>query len=181
MATTAARLLTVETAVVAAAAAALSEDFETAFWPLFLVAFRAAHRLLGDRHAAEDAAADALTEAHLQWDRIAGLPYRDAWVVRVATNRALDVLRRGPEPTAVPADAHFEDSAATRLSVAHELRTLPRRQREVVVLRFLVGLPLGDVAAVLGIGTASAHTHLTRGLRRLRSRVTGDIGGTPWS
>jgi RNA polymerase sigma factor (sigma-70 family) len=175
---TATRLLTAEVAVVAVAAGI--EDFETAFWPLFLVAFRAAHRVLGDRHAAEDVAADALTEAHLRWSRIAGLSYRDAWVVRVATNRALDVLRRNPPPTTIRLDAHFEEGSAVRLSLVRELRELPRRQREVVVLRFLVGLPLADVAAVLGIGPASVHTHLARGMKRLRDRLGTDIGDTSW-
>lgn len=153
------------------------DDYETAFWPLFLVAFRAAQRILGDRHAAEDAAAEALTEAHLHWKRISNLAYRDAWVVRVATNRALDVVRRNPEPTTGTESTHFEEGAAVRLSLARELRLLPRRQREVVVLRFLVGLPLADVAAVLGIGPASAHTHLSRGLKRLRARLGRDLEG----
>lgn len=179
MSTTAARLLLADATVLVSAAGAV-EDYEAAFWPLFLVAFRAAHRILGDRHAAEDVAADALTEAHLHWNRIAALSYRDAWVVRVATNRALDVLRRNPEPTTAPATAHFEDGTAVRLSLVRELRQLPRRQREVVVLRFLVGLPPADVAAVLGIGTASAHTHLARGMRRLRARLGADLGGAPW-
>jgi RNA polymerase sigma factor (sigma-70 family) len=173
MATSAARLLTAEAALMAVSAV---EDYEAAFWPLFLVAFRAAHRILGDRHAADDAAAEALTEAHLHWGRIAGLSYRDAWVVRVATNRALDVLRRSPEPAAEPSAAQFEDRSAVRLSLVRELRRLPRRQREVVVLRFLVGLPPADVAGVLGIGPASVHTHLARGMRRLRDR----LGELPW-
>jgi RNA polymerase sigma factor (sigma-70 family) len=177
MATTVARLLTAEAALVAVAAA---EDYEAVFWPLFLVAFRVAHRLLGDRHAAEDVAADALTEAHLHWRRIGALPYREAWVARVATNRALDVLRRSPAPAPEPTAAHFEEGAAVRLSLVRELRRLPRRQREVVVLRFLVGLPPNDVASVLGIGQASVHTHLARAMRRLRERLGVDLGGAPW-
>lgn len=176
MATTAAPLLTAKAAVVVAVAGAV-DDFDAAFWPLFLVAFRAAHRILGDRHAAEDVAADALAEAHLHWRRLAGLSYREAWVVRVATNRALDVVRRSPAPPADVASHHFEDGVAVRVSLVRELRSLPRRQREVVVLRFLVGLPLADVAAVLGIGTASAHTHLARGMRSLRDRLGVDLEG----
>ena len=153
-----------------------AEDYEAAFWPLFLAAFRAAHRILGDRHAAEDAAADALTAAHLHWRRIASLPHRDAWVVRVATNRALDTVRRGPAPTPAPAgDVQFEEGMATRISLVRALRTLPRRQREVVVLRKLVGLPLEDVASVLGISSGSVRTHLRRGLERLRERMGTDV------
>lgn len=158
------------------AEAADASDYDTAFWPLFLVAFRAAHRILGHREAAEDAAADALTAAHLHWPRIATLPHRDAWVVRVATNRALDIARRGPEPLPAADPVRFEDGMATRLSVVRALRELPRRQREVVVLRMLVGLPVEDVAAVLGIGTGSVRTHLGRGMDRLRARLRNGEG-----
>lgn len=146
-------------------------DYEAAFWPLFRAAFRAAHRILGDRHAAEDVAADALTAAHLQWRRIATLPYRDAWVVRVATNRALDVARRRRQPADEAGEVRFEDGMANRMALVAALRALPRRQREVVVLRMLVGLPPDDVASVLGIGTASVRTHLGRGMRALRKHL----------
>lgn len=177
MATTAARLVSAEITIVSDAA---DDGYEEAFWPLFLLAFRVAKRILGDRHAAEDVAAEALTEAHLHWRRLAGMSFQQAWIVRVATNRALDILRRNPDPAPTPAAAQFEEGTAIRLSLVRELRRLPRRQREVVVLRFLVGLPLADTAAVLGIGTASAHTHLARAMRRLRDRLGVDIEGATW-
>ena len=156
---------------VARDADARSDDYDAAFWPLFLAAFRAAHRILGDRHAAEDAAADALTAAHLHWKRISDASYREAWVVRVATNKALDsVRRRPPQPMDTP-EIRFEEGMVTRLSLVKALRELPRRQREAVVLRLLVGLSLEDVAAVLGIAQGSVRTHLDRGKRRLRERL----------
>jgi RNA polymerase sigma factor (sigma-70 family) len=152
------------------------DDYEVAFRPLFLVAFRAAHRILGDRHAAEDAAADALTAAHIHWHRIATVPHRDAWVVRVAVNRALDIARRRPKPTfASAAEVRFEDRSTTRLSLVRALHELPRRQREAVVLHMLVEFPLEDVARVLGITTASVRTHLGRGMQRLRARMGVDL------
>ena|SRR5687767_4410967 len=157
------------------AKAASESDFDAAFWPLFLTAFRAAHRIVGDRHAAEDIAADALARAHVHWRRIAGRPYRDAWVVRVATNRALDLHRRGRLPMATPSSAAFDEGVAVRVSLVQALHELPRRQREVVVLRFLVGLPVTDVACVLGIGPGSVRTHLERGLRGLRVHLGADF------
>lgn len=174
MATSAVRL----TAVAAASHVEPAADaFDAAFWPLFLDAFQAAFRVLGDRHAAEDVASEAMARAHLHWNRIAGVPYRNAWVVRVATNRALDVARRRRDPAVERRSSGFEDDAAVRLSVVPALQELPRRQREVVVLRFLVGLPAADVAAVLGIGEGSVRKHMDRGLRRLRARLGDDFGG----
>ena len=173
MATNAAWLAAAGTAT----SVAMAADFDALFWPLFLIAFRAAHRILGDRHAAEDVAADALAQAHVHWSKIGSAAYREAWVVRVASNRALDVCRRGVVEPSAEATTRFEDGAAVRLSLVRALQTLPRRQRDVVVLRFLVGLPAPDVAAVLGIGVGSVRTHLDRGLRRLRDHLGPDFAG----
>ena len=43
------------------------------------------------------------------------------------------------------------DSSAERIALAIALGRLPRRQREVITLRYLVGLPEADVAAALGV------------------------------
>ena len=71
-------------------------SFEAAFDELFPRAVRLANRLLGDRAAAEDVAAEALARAYARWPKVGGLPYRDGWVLKVATNLAIDRLRRRP-------------------------------------------------------------------------------------
>jgi RNA polymerase sigma factor (sigma-70 family) len=156
-------------------AAGTAGTFGDEFWPLFTAAFGVAYRILNDRHAAEDVAADAMARAHLHWRRVGALPYRKAWVLRVASNRAIDTLRRAPLPPdpATNAGAAFEDALAIRLTLARALQRLPRRQRETVVLRYVAGLSLDETAATLGIGVASVRTHVNRGLRALRN-VLGD-------
>ena len=66
--------------------------FEGAFEPLRRAAYRAAYRLLGDRATAEDVAAEALARAYARWSSVAD--HAQPWVIRVATNLALDVGRR---------------------------------------------------------------------------------------
>lgn len=153
-------------------------DFERRFWPLFLTAFRAAHRILRDRAAAEDVAADALVRVHLRWDRLRGDPaYCSAWVVRVATNRALDVAkRRTPAPVPRPHPA-FDDAVASHVVLEAALGTLPRRQRQVVALRYLLGLSTEEVARVLDIRDGSVRSHLDRALKKLRLRLGANPGG----
>ena len=151
----------------------VGETFDEAFWPLFLLAFRAARRILRDDAAAEDAAAEVLARAHVRWDRLGAAHYREAWVVRCATNRAIDVVRRRPVPGSDAPVAAFEDQLAARLTVRHALTVLPQRQREAVALRYLVGLSEHDVAVVLGIGEGSVRRHLGRALQRLRIELKG--------
>jgi RNA polymerase sigma factor (sigma-70 family) len=58
-----------------------------------------------------------------------------------------------------------------RIALVAALRSLPRRQRQAVALRYLSGLPHDQVATALGISASSASTHLRRGLAALRLRL----------
>jgi len=145
------------------------ESFDLAFSVLFPRAFRLTYRLLGDRAAAEDAAAEALARAFADWKRVAVLPYREAWVLRVATNVALDQIRRRKQPVASsPAPSEDEDTQALRVALWAALRALPHRQREIVVLRYIAGLTEGEVAQLLGLSLGTVKTHVSRGRAALR-------------
>jgi len=146
-------------------------SFESAFDALFPRAVRLAHRLLWDRAAAEDVAAEALARAYARWSKVGGLPYRDGWVLKVATNLAIDRLRRRP-PEVSPAQAgDFEEGVELRLALNAALLTLAPRQRQAVALRYLGGLSDQEVAQALGISLGSVKTHIHRGLKGLRGRL----------
>jgi len=118
-----------------------SQDFAAAFGPLYPQARSVALRILGSMPAAEDAAAEALTRALVDWDRVGTLPYCDAWVLRVTANVAIDVARR-PTPAygASPPSGDDGDLIVLRMALVDALASLPRRQREAVVLRHLVSV-----------------------------------------
>ena len=146
-------------------------SFEAAFDELFPRAVRLATRLLGDRAAAEDVAAEALARAYARWPKVGGLPYRDGWVLKVATNLAIDRLRRRPLNLTPPPAEVFEDAVHVRLALTAALLTLAPRQRQAVALRYLGGLSDKEVALALGISLGSVKTHIHRGLNGLRSRL----------
>ncbi|MGH9062770.1 MAG: sigma factor-like helix-turn-helix DNA-binding protein [Acidimicrobiales bacterium] len=54
------------------------------------------------------------------------------------------------------------------MDLVRGLQSLSRRQRQVVVLRYLADRPAGEVAEVLGCSSGSVKTHATRGLAALR-------------
>ena len=68
----------------------------------------------------------------------------------------------GPEPAAALID-HEE-----RRALFARLDQLAPKQRAALVLRYGHDLPVGEVAALLGVELATAKTHLVRGLSRLR-------------
>ncbi len=146
------------------------DGFEEAFDDLFAAARRIAVRLVGGGAEADDVAAEALARAYARWPKVRDLDYRDAWVMRVTANVALDVLRRAkrPLPTPVAAEVDPAEAAVTRIALARALRHLSRRQRDVVVLRYLADLSEADVAASLGVSAGSVKQHAHRAVDALR-------------
>lgn len=143
-------------------------DFADAFDGLHARAYGIAHRLLGSRAEAEDVAAEALARAYLRWSRIA--TYADAWICRVAANLAVDTIRKRGRHRheAVGEQATPDPYVERRLDLYRALRSLSRRQREVVVLRYLSDLSEADVATALHCSVGSVKTHASRGLAALR-------------
>ena len=149
------------------------DSFEEAFDDLFPRAERLAYQILGNRAAAEDVAAEALARTYSHWRRIGKLPHRDGWVLRVATNLAIDeVRRRRPEPDA-DTGMDPEEAATVRVALAAALAKLSRRQRTVVTLHYLSGLTEAEVADSLGLSLPTVKTHVRRGMASLR-RTLGD-------
>ncbi len=127
-------------------------------------------RLLGDRESAEDLAAESLARALVRWNKLEHADFRDAWLTRVAVNLGLDQLRRRPPPLLSPAESHSESEVVDlRLALRQALGRLPRRQREALALRYLVGLSPDEVASTLDVSLGTVKTHLRRGLQSLRS------------
>jgi RNA polymerase sigma factor (sigma-70 family) len=143
-------------------------DFDSAFAPLFHDAFDVAYRLLDDVDDAEDAALDAMTQAGLRWEKIGQLPHRDAWVIRAAANAAISKARSRREPARPELG---DESAVLRSAVLQALVRLPRRQRDVLALRYVAGLDEETVAGCLGISVDSVKKHMLHATTRLGDRV----------
>jgi RNA polymerase sigma-70 factor (sigma-E family) len=146
-------------------------QFEEVFPDLFRLAYRVSFRVLGDRGDAEDVAQEALARTHVRWAKLRDNP--EGWVVTVSTNLAIDRLRRrrrtvetGSEPVAL-VEMHLSE----RIDLARALRRLPRRQRQVVVLRYLADWPELEVADALGCSPGTVKSHASRGLAHLRHHL----------
>ncbi|HEY0521654.1 MAG TPA: sigma factor, partial [Ilumatobacteraceae bacterium] len=129
---------------------ATASGFDEAFESLYPLARALARRLLPTLADAEDAAAEALARALVRWDRVGSLPHRTAWVLRVTTNVALDMLRhdrvRGAHGGMRRDVDQLTDGVDDRVVVVSVIRTLPRRQQEVLVLRHVAGLSEEETA-----------------------------------
>ena len=156
-------------------------SFEECYVELFRGAMRIALRITGEPAAAEDIAAEAMARAYSHWSRVSRLDHRDAWVMRTASNLAIDAVRRRRPAGAALARlgapqaqvGSVEDAVATRLALVAALRQLPRRQRDAIVLTYFGELTDVEVSEFLGITPSSVRTHLQRGIGTLRRRFDG--------
>ena len=138
---------------------------------------RAAVLLTGDLGHAEDLVQVTLERTARRWKRLEGSPEAFARVVlaRLATDRWRE-RRRRPERFASE-EEHLPDGydvahhVVSRQTLLAGLRTLPPRQRGVLVLRFLLDLSEAETAEALGVSLGTVKSSASRGVARLREAV----------
>lgn len=143
--------------------------FEEFFRRLLPDARRVATRIVRDRDDADDVVAEAFARALVRWRTVGALAHRDAWLLRTVTNCAIDLVRRR-RTVRVETEASDDpaETAVLRLALITALEQLPRRQRQVVALRYLAGWPTERVAESLGVTVNTVKKHNDRAVAALR-------------
>jgi RNA polymerase sigma factor (sigma-70 family) len=101
----------------------------------------------------------------------------EAWLVRIAHRKAIDVTRaraRRATPVAeVPERPSAQQADGRDLDLDAALATLPPRQRQAVAYHYLGGLPYREVAAVIGGSSDAARRSAADGIANLRKHYPG--------
>lgn len=136
---------------------------------------------VGDRQLAEDLVAEAFTRAWMSWRKVRDHPSPRAWVVRTAMNvnvswwrrRRREVLADDASGPSVPRSSSPPADGPAGLDevLVRAIRTLPRRQREVITLRVFFDLDTETTAKTLGISPGTVGAHLHRALAALRTQI----------
>jgi RNA polymerase sigma-70 factor (sigma-E family) len=142
---------------------------------------RTAVLLVGDRGHAEDLLQTALLRLAVRWRSVQTHP--EAYVRRVLVNLARDRWRRSTrrvteqELTDVHATTGRDpaDTIVDRDALRQALADLPRRQREVMVLRFFADLSVAETAATLRMSEGTVKAHTSRAVARLRQALGEQI------
>jgi RNA polymerase sigma-70 factor (ECF subfamily) len=147
-------------------------------------------RLTGNDADALDAAQEALIAIVRGLPRFDGRSAFSTWCYRVATNAALDEVRRRrrrPDP-GLPEDrpegeavaGGVDDAAVAKVDVDAALAGLAPEFRAAVVLRDLCGLDYAEIAEVLDIPPGTVRSRIARGRAALADRLAGNPGpGSP--
>ena len=136
---------------------------------------RLGYLLCGDGHGADDLVQQTITTLYVRWRRASAADNLDAYVRQMLVRAFLDEKRRPwsrvrlteapPEPPArTDAGANAEDGIVLRAA----LRQVPRKQRAVLVLRFLCDLPVAEVAELLHCSEGTVKSQTSHGLAALR-------------
>jgi len=130
---------------------------------------RTAYLLTHDRGRAEDLLQTALVKAWLSWSRIDGDPA--AYVTKILVNTYASWWRRkwnDERPTAELPEAEYDEDRAATHDLWAALGRLPRRQRAVVVLRYVEDLSEAETARLLGCSIGTVKSQRVKALAKLR-------------
>ena len=143
--------------------------------------YRVAYRLLRDPESAWDATQQAMLEAWRDLPTLRDPDRWEAWTYRLVVHASYREGRRARQLTGkvhllAPRSSEPDSalSVADRDELERGFRVLPVEQRAVVVLHHYLGLPLTEVADILGIPAGTARSRLHHATRRLRAALEAD-------
>jgi RNA polymerase sigma-70 factor (ECF subfamily) len=160
-----------------------AEAFATLYDRHCRAAFSLAHRMMGERQAAEDLAQDAFIKA---W-RGAG-SYRAergsvrTWILSIVHNRGIDQLRsqasrrrtqdkiEASAPRSQPSEAFTETwRNSQRDQVREALNTLPQEQLKILELAYFSGYTHVEIAELVGLPLGTVKGRMRLGLKKIRA------------
>lgn len=121
----------------------------------------------GDRSDAQDIAQEAFARAWQHWPRVARYENPEAWVRTVAwrllANRWRGLRRWLTAQARLGPPADVTDSPSPdRVAIVNALQRLPRAQRQVIALYYLLDMSVGDIAVTTGIPAGTVKARLSR-------------------
>lgn len=132
--------------------------------------------ILGDQTRAEDAAQQVWLKLVQHWERVSALPWEETegYVVTVAKNAALDILRAErrltvfPEDWDPPAPEDCQDGYDYLIAL---IRALPENYRRILELRCVEEMSNREIARRMGIKESTVSMRVLRGRKMLQEQL----------
>jgi RNA polymerase sigma-70 factor (ECF subfamily) len=141
------------------------------------------YRIVGNLADAQDLTQEAFIKALQHTEQLKDEQKAAHWLSRIATNTAIDFLRRSARATFCEIESAPESQAETpeqlvlrseqRNYLEDGLRLLTPRERAALVLRDVEGLPAAEVAQRLNCSKATVRSHIANARVKFRRYVEG--------
>ena len=134
--------------------------------------YRFALSILKDPVSAEDALQETFVRL-LQQDRLPDAEKGQAWLYRVVRNICYDILRKRKRETeeseisTAPMDSNWE--------FLDLITPLPKKEQEILALRFIGGFTHKEIAHIMGITVHGAKKRYERAIQALRKEMEVSI------
>lgn len=153
------------------------------YWAVMV---RLATLLLGSTDAAEEIVQEAFIGIYRRLGRFAEAADAAGYLRSSVVNgcrsahrhRKVTVKYRQPAPPEPPGPGEIAERRESDAQVLAALRTLPRRQQEVLVLRYYSDASEAEIADTLGISRGAVKSHSHRGVTALRTALADHDGPT---
>ena len=155
--------------------------------------FRLAYRMTGNEPDAEDVVQETFLRAHRGLRRFEARANFGTWLYRIATNCALDLIRKRQRSDAGrealdasetelsertlslaatnPTPDRLVFSAEVQQKVAAALNRLSPKERAAFVLRHFEGKSIAEVSRVMGLRANAAKNNIFRAVQKLRREL----------
>jgi len=143
---------------------------------------RLAYRFLWNQADAEDAVHEAAVIAHSRkgelrdpnrwWPWVCSIVVQQCHLLGRGKARRLRLTRTLDEKGNARGIKTAQDDNADVTEIVNELQRLPRRQREVLVLRHIQGMDFAEIGEMLGMSAETARVHAMRGRESLAAQLS---------
>ncbi len=139
-------------------------------------------RMTGDREVALDLMQDTFLTAYKEIGRFRGEAGFSSWLYRIASNKALNYLKRKKILSFIPLTEKTSDAVSYEMpdnidgeglnkELALAINSLPPKQKLVFNLRFYEQLPFGKIAGILNKSESTVKTNYQKAIEKLRKKL----------
>ncbi len=158
------------------------EAFLALFQSIEALLYRTAYVYMNNREDALDVVQETACRSFLSIKNLREPKYFKNWAVRIAINCALDEIRKRKKVISMeslPLKEHLEaeedPDLSLSLSLLDLLKSLPERNKTVIVLRFYHDFTLEMIAEAMGLPLSTVKTILYKSLKKLRVTIGEDL------
>ncbi len=152
-----------------------SEDFEQRIVAMQDTLYRVSYSLLPMICDREDAVQECIRKAWEKRDQLRTVAYMQTWVVRILIHECYRINRRGKRE--IPAEEiPKRDVSAIREDDLHDaILSLSEKLRIPVVMHYMEGWELKEIATVLRLPLGTVKTRLSKARKQLKAKLGGEV------